>query len=136
MYRAMVTKLEMVVGSSWTSPPKTWRVSKLLARRLARLSAVKTLRVFVELDPSLPMFEKYRVSFDFYTDFCGSLFRDVLSTMPQLKVIELDGNPGVDTTGPLVSRLLAEAEAKGKTCIIGPTKLLTTMTGRKPVFWQ
>ncbi|EXJ92037.1 hypothetical protein A1O3_00587 [Capronia epimyces CBS 606.96] len=136
MYRSMVTKLEMVVGSSWTSPPKTWRVSKLLARRLGRLSAVQTLKVFVELDPSLPMFEKYRVSYDFYTDFCGDLLSEVLAAMPHLTALEMDGNPGIDSTGPLVSRLLAEAENKGKMCTLGPTKTLATPAGLRPVFWQ
>ena len=99
MYRAMVTKLEVTLGSSWTSPPKSWRVSKLLAKRLSKLSAVQSLKVFVELDPSLPMFEKYRVSFDYYTDFCGDLLRDVLVSMPQVTHIEMDGNPSVEATG-------------------------------------
>lgn len=134
MYRSMVTKLEMVIGSSWTSPPKTWRVGKLLARRLARLSAVQTLKIFVQADPSLPMYEKWRISFDFYTDFCGDLLRDVLATMPHLKFIELDGNPGIEVGGPLVSRLLAEAEAKGKTCTLAPTKGMATSGGLKMVF--
>ena len=135
MYRAMVTKLEMVVGSSWTNPPKSWRVSKLLAKRLSKLEGVQTLRVFVELDPSLPMFEKYRISPDFYTGFCGDLLRDALLCMPQLTHIEMEGNPGVETTGPLVSRLLKEVEGKGKTCTIGPTKTLATSAGVKLVFW-
>ncbi|EXJ68667.1 uncharacterized protein A1O5_08461 [Cladophialophora psammophila CBS 110553] len=135
MYRDMVTSLEMVVGSSWTSPPKTWRVGKLLAKRLSKLSAVNTLKIFVELDPSLPMFEKYRVSLDFYTDFCGDLLRDVLACMPHLSHIEINGNPGIDTTGPLVSRLLQEVEAKGKTCTLGPTKAMPTPTGVKVAFW-
>ncbi|KAL2423999.1 hypothetical protein ABEF95_005534 [Exophiala dermatitidis] len=136
MYRAMVTKLELVVGSSWTSPPKSWRVSKLLAKRLGRLEAVQTLNVFVELDPSLPMFEKYRISFDFYTNFCGNLLRDVLIAMPHVKALNIDGNPGIDSTGPLVSRLLAEAESKGKICTLGATKTIATPAGLKPVFWQ
>lgn len=136
MYRAMVTKLELVVGSSWTGPPKTWRVSKLLARRLGRLSAVQTLKVFVELDPSLPMYEKYRISFDFYTDFCGELLRDVLAAMPHLTALVIDGNPGIDSTGPLVSRLIAEAKSKEKTWTLGPTKTLATSAGLTPVFWQ
>lgn len=136
MYRAMVTKLEMVLGSSWTNPPKTWRVSKLLAKRLGRLSAVQTLKIFVELDPSLPMFAKYRVSLDFYTDFCGNLLREVLATMPHLEALELDGNPGVDAAGPLVSRLLAEVEGIGKPCTLGPTKQIVTRVGLTQVFWQ
>jgi len=136
MYRAMVTKLEVTLGSSWTSPPKSWRVSKLLARRLSKLSAVQTLKVFIELDPSLPFYEKYRVSYDFYTDFCGDLLRDVLISMPQVTQIEMNGNPGVEATGPLASRLLKETEAKGKACTIGPTKALVTPAGVKLVFMQ
>ncbi|KAI1614926.1 hypothetical protein EDD37DRAFT_402674 [Exophiala viscosa] len=134
MYRSVVTKLEMVIGSSWTSPPKTWRVGKLLARRLGRSSAVQTLKIFVQADPSLPMYEKWRISLDFYTDFCGDLLRDVLATMPHLKFIELDGNPDIEVAGPLVSRLLAEAEAKGKTCTLAPTKAVATPGGLKMVF--
>ncbi|KAK6369744.1 hypothetical protein LTS17_009194 [Exophiala oligosperma] len=135
MYRAMVTKLEMVVGSSWASPPKTWRVSKLLARRLGKLSAVQSLRLFVQCDPSTPTYEKYRVSLNFYTDFCGDLLRDVLAVMPRLEYIEVDGNPGVDTQGPLVSRLLTEADFKGKTWTLGPTKPFATPEGIKVLFW-
>ena len=136
MYRAMVTKLEMVIGSSWTSPPKTWRVSKLLAKCLRNLSAVQTLKIFVELDPSLPMFDKHRISPTFYTDFCGDLLRDVLASMPQLKAVEIDGNPGVDTTGPLVSRLVDEVVTKGKPYALGPTKQMASTAGLKLAFWQ
>jgi hypothetical protein len=135
MYRSMVTKLEMVVGSSWTSPPKTWRVSKLLAKRLGTLTAVQTLRVMVELDPSLPMFEKYRISPEFYTNFCGNLLRDVLVAMPGVMFIELDGNPGVDTSGPLVRRLLKEADSIGKTVRLGTTKPVATHAGFSICFW-
>lgn len=136
MYRSMVTNLEIVLGPSWNSPPETWRVSKLLARRLRMLSALKTLRIFVELDPTIPELERYRISYDFYTNFCGNLIRDVLATMPHLKLIELDGNPGIDTAGPLVTRLLIEGEVKNITCALGPTKELTTPMGSKTVFWQ
>jgi hypothetical protein len=136
MYRAMVTRLEVTLGSSWTSPPKSWRVSKLLARRLSKLSAVQTLNVFVELDPSLPMFEKYRVSLDFYTDFCGDLLRDVLVCMPQVSHVEINGNPGVEVTGPLVKRLLREVEAKDKTYAIGGNAVIDTVGGARRVFLQ
>ncbi|EXJ93798.1 hypothetical protein A1O1_02191 [Capronia coronata CBS 617.96] len=136
MYRAMVTQLELVVGSSWTGPPKSWRVNKVLARHLGRLSAVQILKVFVQLDPSVPMYEKYRISFDFYTDFCGNLLHDVLVAMPHVTALVIDGNPGIDTTGPLVSRLLAEAKSEGKVCTLGPNKTLSTPTGlKKPIFW-
>lgn len=136
IYRPMVTQLEMTVGSSWTNPPKTWRVSKLLAKRLGRLTAVQTLKVFVTLDPSGPMFEKYRISPDFYTGFCGDLLRDVLVVMPDIQLIAMDGNPSIDSMGPLVTRLRAEAEAKGKTVLMGKTKPIVTPDGVQMVFWQ
>lgn len=113
-YRSLVTNLEMVVGSSWTSPPKSWCVTVSLAKCLKSLKSVQTLRIFVELDPSHPMFAKYRISYDFYTNFCGNLLKGVLAAMPQLIAVELDGNPGVDVKGPLVSRLRSEIEQQRK----------------------
>lgn len=75
---------------------------------------MQTLRIFIELDPSHPVFARYRISLNFYTDFCGDLMNDILAAMPQLKFIELDGNSSVQKNGPLVTRLYTEAEAKGK----------------------
>ncbi|KEF55413.1 uncharacterized protein A1O9_08163 [Exophiala aquamarina CBS 119918] len=134
IYRPMVTQLEMTVGSSWTSPPKTWRVSKLLAKRLGRLTEVQTLNVFVTLDPSGPMFEKYSISPDFYTNFCGNLLRDVLVVVPHIKFVTMGGNPSIDSLGPLVTRLKAEAEAKGKSISMGKTRPLVTPDGLQMVF--
>ncbi|KAK5092690.1 hypothetical protein LTR70_006760 [Exophiala xenobiotica] len=113
-YQIYVANLKMILGPSWTDPPKHWKVTPRLARCLKRLTAVQTLRVFVEFDPSHPAFEKYRKSYSFYTDFCGDLLGEVLEAMPQLRYVELDGNPGVDVDGPLVSRLRQEAEEEEK----------------------
>ena len=99
----------MTVGPSWTKIPKTWKVSRVLTKCLKRLSAVQTLRVFVEFDPSHPAFAKYRISENFYTDFCGDLLGDVLEVMSQVSYVELDGNPSVGVDGPLVRRLQEEA---------------------------
>jgi hypothetical protein len=134
MYRAMVTKLELVVGPSWTSPPKSWRVSRLLGKRLSKLEAIHNLRIFVQLDPSLPMYEKYRISPTFYTDFCGDLLRDVLGVMPQVTHVEVDGNPSVEATGPLTQRLVEEAEEKGKVCTLGKTRVVEGREGVKRLF--
>lgn len=113
-YRSHITRLSITLGSSWTAPPAAWKVSKGLARCLSRVKLVRTLRVFIALDPSQPMFAKHRVSYSFYTDFCGELLRDVLKAMPKLESVELAGYPHVEPDGPLVSRLREEAEAKDK----------------------
>ncbi|KAL9116016.1 MAG: hypothetical protein Q9227_000384 [Pyrenula ochraceoflavens] len=106
-HRNHITSLELLLGSSWTGPPKSWRVTKSLG--LTDLHSLRTLRVFVQFDPSHPFFKNFRVSHDFYTDFCGVLLRKVLFGMPQtLACVQFDGNPGIRLDGPLMTRLVEE----------------------------
>lgn len=95
--------------------------------------------MFVTLDPSEPMFEKYRVSHEYYTDFCGGLLTDVLKAMPKgLEAVELAGYRHVEPDGPLVRRLRVEVEASGKVVRWGrecgwEEKMLATEMGRLAV---
>ncbi|KPI38263.1 uncharacterized protein AB675_12152 [Cyphellophora attinorum] len=119
-YRTHITRLTITLGSSWTGPPASWKVTKGLARYLQRMRGVRVLRVFVTLDPTGDDFEKYRISYDFYTDFCGELLREVLKAMPKaLEMVELSGYEHVEPDGPLVSRLAKEAIAKEKVVLYG-----------------
>jgi hypothetical protein len=113
-YRRLVTTIELVLGPSWTAPPKSWRVSRSMARVLGSMASVQTLMVFVEVDPSHPVFAEFRISHGFYTEFCGGLLRDVLKAMPRLEVVQIAGRPSVQMDGPLVSRLRREVEAQGR----------------------
>jgi hypothetical protein len=113
-YRKLVTTTELVLGPSWTAPPKSWKVNKSMARILGGMGSVHTLKVFVEIDPSHSLFAKFRVSHGFYTDFCGGLLRDVLKAMPRLEIVQISGRPSVRMDGPLVSRLRREVEAQGR----------------------
>jgi len=113
-YRKSVANLELVLGSSWTNPPKSWKVTKVFAKRLASLDAVQTLRIFVQVDPSHPVFQWFRISPTFYTDYCGNLIDQVLTAMPQIRYVELDGNPSVELKGPLVEQLRSKAEEHKK----------------------
>lgn len=112
-YRPLVTNVELILGPSWTAPPKSWKVTQRKARTLQQLSQVRCLRVFIQVDPSHPVFAQFRVSHGFYTEFAGTLLRDVLGAMPQIEFVQLDGNPSVQMDGPLVSRLRSEIEAQG-----------------------
>jgi hypothetical protein len=85
-----------------------------MVRVLGSMASVQTLMVFVEVDPSHPVFAKFRISHGFYTEFCGGLLRDVLKAMPRLKVVQIAGRPSVQMDGPLVSRLQREVEAQGR----------------------
>jgi len=113
-YRSLITKVELILGPGWTAPPKSWRVTPRMAKILKQSRQASWLRVFVEIDPSHPIFASFRVSHGFYTEFAGKLLRDVLVAMPQVECVQLDGNPSVRMEGPLVSRLRVEIEALGR----------------------
>lgn len=85
-----------------------------MGKVLSDMGSVHTLKVFVEVDPSHDVFAKFRISHEFYTDFCGGLLKDVLKAMPRLEVVQMSGRPSVQMDGPLVSRLHQEVEAEGR----------------------
>lgn len=118
-YRALVTNVELVLGPGWTAPPKTWKVTERMSKKLRQLKQLKCLKVFVQVDPSHPVFARFRVSHGFYTDFAGKLLRTVLVAMPQVEFVQIDGNPSVAKEGPLVSRLKDEVEAQSRTVTWG-----------------
>ena len=112
-YRNHITCLEFRLGSSWTNPPKSWRVTKSLG--LNDLHSLRTFNVFVEFDPSHPFFKNFRISKDFYTDFSGILMRKILFGMPKiLECVKFDANPSVELGGPLMKRLIEEVKKTGR----------------------
>ncbi|RMZ76493.1 hypothetical protein DV738_g4951, partial [Chaetothyriales sp. CBS 135597] len=114
-YRTHITTLSLIVGSSWTDPPSSWRVGKAMTRCLSRMKLVHILKIFIEVDPSVPMFAGFRRSETFYTDWCGCLVRDVLKVLTlSCEVVEVDGNPGLDPHGQLSTRIVSEVEASGR----------------------
>ncbi|ERF75537.1 hypothetical protein EPUS_08442 [Endocarpon pusillum Z07020] len=113
-YRSLITNTELILGPGWTAPPKSWKVTQRMAKILRQLCRVRCLRVFVEVDPSHPLFARFRVSHGFYTEFAGNLLRVVLVAMPQVEFVQLDGNPSVQMDGPLVVRLRTEIEGQGR----------------------
>lgn len=119
-YRSSVSAIELILGSSWTAPPRSWRVTKGLG--LQDMTRVRTLKVFIQCDPSHPMFEGFRISKEFYTEFAGELLRKIFSRLPSLVQVEFDGYPSVQRDGPLMSRLLTEARDARKMILWGPER--------------
>ena len=103
-YRAALISLELRLGPGWCSPPQSWRVDGRLG--LEEMEAVRTVKMFVECDPSHEIFNGYRIDGDFFTVFSGSLLEEVLRRLPSVVQLELDGWPSVKREGPLVKRLL------------------------------
>lgn len=110
-YRKHVTRLELRLGPFWTAPPACWRVSGLGCKDLVK---VRRLHVFVECDPSIPLYRGYRKSETFYTDFCSKILVGILKRMPALEQIHFDGYSAVSPTGPLVQRMVEATQNAGK----------------------
>lgn len=119
-YRASVSNIELILGSSWTKPPKSWVVNNGLG--LEGMLRVRTLKVFLECDPSHPVFEGFRVSKGFYTEFAGEMLRDIIHRLPGLVNVEFDGYPSVRRYGSLMTRLLQETRTARKRIIFGPER--------------
>ncbi|KAI4140813.1 MAG: hypothetical protein L6R39_005646 [Caloplaca ligustica] len=111
-YRKALTSLELRLGPGWSDPPKPWFVSDRLG--LEDCTSVRTLRVFVEVDPSSPVFKGFRLNRHFFTDFSGTLFRQVMERLPVLDTVEFDAYPSVDRDGALMTRLLQETKDADK----------------------
>ena len=107
-YREALNSLELRLGPGWNQPPSSWRMHDMLG--LEEMCSVRTLKVFVEMDPSQDAFKGFRTSKDFYTVFCSNLFWEIIKRLPKLGRIELDAWPSVRVDGDLISSLLAQAE--------------------------
>lgn len=111
-YRAVITSLELRLGPGWNKPPKSWKVSQRLA--IEDAVSIRTLKIFVECDPSHDSFRGFRMTEPSFTDFAGSILQELTRTIPSLEVIQLDGYSFISKDGPLISRLLHVAQAEQK----------------------
>ncbi|KAI4212901.1 MAG: hypothetical protein LQ351_004426 [Letrouitia transgressa] len=116
-YRSTITSLELRLGPGWSDPPKPWFVSDRLG--LEECARVRTLKVFIEVDPSSAAFKGFRLNRVFFTNFSGHLLHDVIERLPSLDTVEFDAYPSVDRDGALVTRLSKEVEEGGKRIMWG-----------------
>ncbi|KAJ5609735.1 hypothetical protein N7528_010302 [Penicillium herquei] len=119
-YRPLVSTLELILRNSWTAPPKSWVVDKGLG--LPDMALTRTLKLFIECDPSQPIFEGFRISKEYYTEFSGRLVKEILDQLPDLEWVEFDAYPSVQKNGSLMSRLLRETRAANKKVKWGPQR--------------
>lgn len=86
------------------------------------MTVMRTLKVFVGCDPSQPVFEGFRISKEFYTEFSGRLMRQILERLPNLAWVEFDAYPSVSKKGSLMTRLMKEARQANKEIHWGPER--------------
>ena len=118
--RAALLSLELRLGPGWSNPPKSWRINDRLG--LEEMIAVRSVKVFVQCDPSHDVFKGFRVGKDFFTDFSGDILGDIIDRLPVLEEIEFDGWSSVSKEAPLMTRLLNEARRNRKRIAWGPER--------------
>lgn len=126
-YRAQLATLELRLGPGWADPPPCWTLATTPARDRSGLpdcARLRRLRIFVEVDPSHPVFEGWRIDETFYTIFSSELLRRALMLLPESAdpVVELDAWPSVQRDGPLVRALLKVARGEGNRIEFGPMR--------------
>lgn len=119
-YRAALVSLELRLGPGWDNPPKSWKVNDRLG--LEDAMAVRLLKVYVEVDPSHDIFNGFRVTKDFFTDFSGFMLRDIIDRLQALEEVQFDAYPSVSRDAALMSRLLEEARKCRKRIGWGPER--------------
>lgn len=75
---------------------------------------VRTVKVFVEVDPSHEIFKGFRLDRNFFTDFAAHLLEEVVRRLPVLVTIHFETWPSVSWEGPLMEKLIGLAKAKRK----------------------
>ena len=122
-YRAVVTTLELRLGPGWSNPPRCQNTGPWLG--LAHCVSLRTLKIFVECDPSDNIFAGFRgrnATEDTYKWFCIDLLREIMEQVPSLEAVEIDAYPGVKKDAPLVMALRRRIEEGGKRVVWGPLR--------------
>lgn len=123
--RAALTCLELRVGPGWSAPPRGWVVrppGREALLGLADCTALRTLKVFAECDPSHEAFRGWRVDVGFYTDFCAALVRELFAAVPSIREVEFDAWSSVQREGPLIGALVELARRRSMRVLWGPER--------------
>ena len=135
----------MRLGIGWAAPPRCWDLdgdntflpeksrwirprsaaaaaggtaAKLTpsARVLTYLTSLRRLHLFIECDPSNPVFTGFRISETFYTEFAAYLIKRVLELVPKdapLEFVQVDGWPSVKRSGTLIKEVERVVQDEG-----------------------
>ena len=129
-YRAAITRIDLRLGPHWADPPRCWTLGfgqvggakKKDKSGLEDCVSLKEIKVFVEVDPSHPIFTGWRIDERFYTEFAGGLLKRICVLVPDLDVVEFDGWESVQLNGPLMQELRMEAADAGVRVRFGPER--------------
>lgn len=122
-YRNVVTTIELRLGPGWTRPPRSQHTKPSLG--LSDCTSLRVLKIFVECDPSDDFFNGFRgkdSNENTYKYFSVNLLLGIISQVPSLEAVEIDANPGIKKTSPLVVALRDKVQEHGKRLVWGPLR--------------
>lgn len=127
-YRHVITTVELRLGPGWSAPPPCQQTMDNPALGLADCTHLRTLKIFVELDPSDSIFSGFRgknATEETYKYFCLGLLQGILESVPSLETVEIDAYSGVKRDAPLVLALerMVRQDGRGRLALVwGPLR--------------
>lgn len=121
--REKISVMEWRVGPGWSKPPRCQNTLPSLG--LVDCTKMRTLKIFVEIDPSDDVFNGFRgknATEDTYKWFCVDLLRGLLIQVPSLETVEMDAWPGIKKHAPLVMALKRTVEEHNRRLVWGPLR--------------
>jgi hypothetical protein len=120
-YRAAITTIELRLGPGWNKPPKRWIVTPKLG--LQHCKTIKTLKIFIEMDPSSSTITLQWLSArTIFTSFSTGLVEKVYDAVPSITEVQFDAYPSVPRDGDLMRALVTQAMAAKKKVTYGPLR--------------
>jgi hypothetical protein len=120
-YRAAITTVELRLGPGWNKPPKRWVVTPKLG--LKNCNAIKTLKVFIEMDPASSNISLQWLSArSLFTNFSTGLLSKLYDALPSITEVQFDAYPSVPRDGDLMVALVAQAMSANKKITYGPLR--------------
>lgn len=118
--RQCLTSIELRLGPGWSAPPRGWVVNDALG--LSDCVNVRTLNVFVEIDPGDGVLKNFRRADGFYEGFSHNLLLAALGQLPSVHTIRFDAWPSVTKKGPMMRTLFDAAKQSDLMITWGPER--------------
>jgi hypothetical protein len=122
-YRQAIHTLDWRIGPGWSAPPRCQNTGEALG--LWQCGGVRTLKLFVECDPSDSIFTGFRgknATEETYKWFCLDILTSIFEQVPSLEVVEIDAYPAVKKDAPLVMGLVRKVKERGLRLAWGPLR--------------
>lgn len=118
--RQCLTSIELRLGPGWNAPPRGWVVNDALG--LSDCVNVRTLNVFVEIDPGDSVLKNFRRADGFYEGFSHNLLLATLERLPSVDTIRFDAWPSVSKRGMMMRTLFDAARESDLMITWGPER--------------